>query len=1827
MAKNLYSLSPERLPKKKAQDITAGAASISSTPSRNRRSNTLDMKNQSIDQRTLAEAKRNGMSVGDIQKIVDYSEKKDYVGNNIGKDLSSYKATREKLRKAQNLDMGVQEVMSANNTADIDEKNRIMNKYGINEKEFDDYYSTYEDKQRREAAEKLRKENEQFAKDHVVLGSLKSLGTNLLSGFEGIANLTALKNEGWQEALEKKKAEHQRKYNNDEQYRNSVKGELNQIFLEGVKPQDKNTKISTDKDFLMSDATQSLRQGVSSNIDSNIGKAAYDVGMGVADQGLQYLLAALTGGSTAVASGLQAGQVANESAKRSLQNGNSAAQAGTTGLGSAAITYALGKFGADKIIESATKGAAKNWGAGNILKNTALSMLGEGIEEGAENVLANEVDKLAAKRHGGISNQAQMVKDYVEQGYDREEAEKLAQIDRWKEIGQDALIGGAVGGLLSGAQYGSARIGENRSNAVPKIKGEKVNYQKTMDMSVEGADQLESRTHNVPLLEDRGANDGSVVYGQQTQPTSVGMQNRPLLNDNGNNDGSVIRLNDKTTETNPGVMYANEPKYTSLDERALINVRFEELLNSPIISGLNQSQTERYRTLKQMQNQGTATPKQLAYIDNIESNILTQAYIDVQNGYGTRQEIDYDVNAQTPYSENPDNSYNIYTEPTVNNALNEQKSTPKVEPQIKQTNTQTTKKGGKIEQRIRDIAQSGINNGLSVDEAMENAYNTVIKEVLGSPSKTAKFHKVFNKVNNEYINNGAYDSNNTQEVKAENRVKQPKQTNENVKFGTINLNENVEATPNVQNVEQTTNGTKAPDNFLNQNNDSNYDAQVGDGDIRNRGYYDSVDLPKDFKEQLNEKTYRQLTNASTIKKANETLNSTSDLWELKDKYTKLLNEQDASSVVIGYELTKRFIDEGRQDIAVDVLDDLSKSLSRAGQFTQAAYITALRNDPIAVLYAMNKEINKINEVGAKKFKDWQDFKLTDEEVSALNNVAPGDTKAIQDITDSIYSRIAAEHPHTMWEKFYDLTKTFMLFNPRTHIRNIAANAISQPVRSATDRVKAALEIGYQLFDKNYKRTSSLTGGNKITDKIANDVFENAVRSNLELNGGKYEESGLSRVQRESPLWKDNKIIGEQTNKVTQELAKKTTNVLNALDRVTGGYLNEKTGIVDSMKDFSENQVTGSNLENLRRFNYLLLGEIEDTPFVKQNFVNSLSNYLAANNITSIDDVPQEAINLAYDEALKATFKDDNALSNTLSTLKKKMGKVGDVILPFTKTPANLAMRGLEYSPAGFVKTFNDFANTKKANKGTMTNADISRFLGDLSKNITGTGMILLGYSLAKNGIITGGYSEDKNERNWQKLKGYQPNAFHIGNKYYTYDWAQPSSIPLIIGTAIYEGMNKMEKEEASEYEALTQGAKSLGQGLINASDAWFNLSPLQNVANILGGGDNASYGNSSPATNILETVAEYPQTLIPSVLGATARANDTTIRNTYDSTSYANTYVNKMKAKIPGLSKTLPASYDVWGEERKRGTDEDAFVSQFINPGTLGYYNEANRDVDNYIDGLYESIKGNENLKDTQVLPRQASNKVTINGEEKKLNNVEYSLRQKTLGEKQKELVRAFSKVADGLTPEEQAKALDKIYSVANADTNSKLYGIEPDMGKEAKEHFDKGADEYARYLKESALTAREKAKEEAFINKINEEIGTDISASTYKTYKERVPSLTNNDIKAVETLKSKYDLSSQSKKITALANLNATDEEKSRYLRMMLSDSSLDSGYVKRGIETLGEENLYNIYLYKAIATKYDGKDNNSLSKKEIEAFVTDNFDTKEEQDTWRYILSNPKK
>ena len=120
------------------------------------------------------------------------------------------------------------------------------------------------------------------------------------------------------------------------------------------------------------------------------------------------------------------------------------------------------------------------------------------------------------------------------------------------------------------------------------------------------------------------------------------------------------------------------------------------------------------------------------------------------------------------------------------------------------------------------------------------------------------------------------------------------------------------------------------------------------------------------------------------------------------------------------------------------------------------------------------------------------------------------------------------------------------------------------------------------------------------------------------------------------------------------------------------------------------------LEKLRQFDYKMLGEIEDNPFVKKNFTNRLGSYMHVNNITDINQVPEEAQIIAYQEALKATFKDDNFITNLFRGVKKSTGKFGELVLPFTKTPSNLTARSIEYSPLGIAKAIYDARTGKEA---------------------------------------------------------------------------------------------------------------------------------------------------------------------------------------------------------------------------------------------------------------------------------------------------------------------------------------------------------------------------------------------------------------------------------------------------------------------------------------------------------------------------------------------------
>ena len=73
-----------------------------------------------------------------------------------------------------------------------------------------------------------------------------------------------------------------------------------------------------------------------------------------------------------------------------------------------------------------------------------------------------------------------------------------------------------------------------------------------------------------------------------------------------------------------------------------------------------------------------------------------------------------------------------------------------------------------------------------------------------------------------------------------------------------------------------------------------------------------------------------------------------------------------------------------------------------------------------------------------------------------------------------------------------------------------------------------------------------------------------------------------------------------------------------------------------------------------------------------------------------------------------------------------------------------------------------------------------------------------------------------------------------------------------------------------------------------------------------------------PAENLNEVV-EFPQRLWPSAFKALPQELRTQRKEVpYSKGNILKTQVDTLKSKIPGLSKTLPATYDTWGREVKR---------------------------------------------------------------------------------------------------------------------------------------------------------------------------------------------------------------------------------------------------------------------------------------------------------------------
>ena len=543
-----------------------------------------------------------------------------------------------------------------------------------------------------------------------------------------------------------------------------------------------------------------------------------------------------------------------------------------------------------------------------------------------------------------------------------------------------------------------------------------------------------------------------------------------------------------------------------------------------------------------------------------------------------------------------------------------------------------------------------------------------------------------------------------------------------------------------------------------------------------------------------------------------------------------------------------------------------------------------------------------------------------------------DSKARRDLEMSAYSRLAQYMPaKSFGDKVNNIRYLCMLGNTRTHGRNILGNILMNTVVRTKDNVAGVMQLALPQEQRTKAIGTMLTAdGRKMAD-LARDYADNKMYSVLYDNGKYNVQTGLEGARR---IYKDGTI--------------------------------------------------GNALESLARVNSNAL-EKEDAYFLKSEFGNSMASFLKARGydssvFTATDDASKQVLLQAAAQALNdakvATFHEDNFLSTALSNLSKDMrynggakGKlfyaIEEGILPFKKTPLNIAKNAIDYAGGSYLK-----AGAKALGRESATEV-----IDELAKGVTGSAIMGIGYILARNGFLTGGTTGDDRADAYRDMNGEQEYAVKIpGKGTYTLDWASPAAVPLLVGAEI-----------AQDNSELTPGV--LLDKFRHLSQPVLETTMLQGLNDTL---DNISYADSDEKLFALLAggAGDFARQFVPTVLGQAARTVDPVRRSSYgggqSNTERDNGYaLRSTMNKIPGLSRQNEPYIDQWGREQASldGTDDSAggmFLRGAYNMLSPGYIRQENiTPVDEYLQQLYTQTG------DSGVLPEKARNYVAVDGNPK----------------------------------------------------------------------------------------------------------------------------------------------------------------------------------------------------------------------------------------------------
>lgn len=606
--------------------------------------------------------------------------------------------------------------------------------------------------------------------------------------------------------------------------------------------------------------------------------------------------------------------------------------------------------------------------------------------------------------------------------------------------------------------------------------------------------------------------------------------------------------------------------------------------------------------------------------------------------------------------------------------------------------------------------------------------------------------------------------------------------------------------------------------------------------------------------------YFAITNDATVQAATQKI--IRDGWE----NTRIAWERDVSAGVAGDQMSaigallyNNAVNAGDTRQALDILSSYMALERNTARGLQAASILK-KLTPENRLYMISKSVNNLKESG----KVPSDFQFSDSVIDEYSNAKS--EKARDKAVAKMQQELADEMTVTFGDKFTALRYVNMLGNFKTQIRNVVGNTSMYGTVVVKQSIRAGIEQAVEkLSGGKYQAQTAVKIDKGLRDAALIDAanYEYALK-----NGGKYNESG------------------DQSDFMQ--------------------------GVEDKKQIFKFQP-----LEKYRQVTNWAM-DVGDTIFSSRMYARSLASYLSAHNMDAktfrgildgtIEATAQQqemldnARTYAVKEAQEATYHDDNAFSKMV----QKIGKgnkvtelMGQAVLPFRKTPANVLARTVEYSPANFVNAAFQAAAIKKG-ADNVTYTDV---MNNIAKATTGSVMIGLGYLLAKSGLITPAWGEDEAEdKQRQRIQGH---SLKIGDTTLSLDWLAPVSMYVFSGVDLWNA---------------TQDDDFTGEDMMNVISQWSDdfiqmsfLSGIDSTLNDIKYTDN-NMMNLAASIGLNYLTQGFSNTLLRQIESAVQPEKQTTY---YDKESGVPRILQKslsnVSTSIPGWDYNQVDKRDAWG--------------------------------------------------------------------------------------------------------------------------------------------------------------------------------------------------------------------------------------------------------------------------------------------------------------------------